>query len=115
MAEGFARAYGSDVMTPQSAGLAPAQIIAPLTYKVMLEKNITLAQNYPKSLDGSIIHNSDALVNMSGQQLMPYGPLRVEEWTVRDPIGEGVEVFREVANQIEHLVMRMILKMRAEQ
>ena len=29
MAEAFARLYGSDVIAPASAGLAPARIIAP--------------------------------------------------------------------------------------
>src|SRR5579871_1009678 len=37
MAEGFARAYGSDVMTPLSAGLSPAPIVAPLTKLTLAE------------------------------------------------------------------------------
>ena len=51
MAEGFARAYGADVLSAQSAGLAPALAVAPLTHKVMLEKNIDLGHIYPKSID----------------------------------------------------------------
>ena len=51
MAEGFARAYGSDVLEAQSAGLAPALARAPLTHQVMLEKNIDLGDFYPKELE----------------------------------------------------------------
>ena len=35
------------------------------------------------------------------------------EWQVRDPIGQKEEVYREVARQIEGLVMRLILELRA--
>ena len=42
MAEGFAKCYGSDVMQAESAGLAPAGIVQPLTKKVMEEKNINI-------------------------------------------------------------------------
>ena len=51
MAEGFARTYGSDVLEAQSAGLAPALAVAPLTHHVMLEKNIDLGDCYPKELE----------------------------------------------------------------
>jgi len=113
MAEGFARTYGSDVLIAQSAGLAPASMIAPLTHKVMREKNIDLAKHYPKGLDHAVSRSCDIVINISGQKLMPFGPVQVEEWIVRDPIGQGEEIFREVANEIEQRVMRLILNMRA--
>ena len=68
MAEGFARTYGSDVLHAQSAGLAPALAVAPLTHHVMLEKNIDLGDCYPKELehvDGAI----DLIINMSGHDV----------------------------------------------
>jgi len=115
MAEGFARTYGSDVLVAQSAGLSPAPMIAPLTHKVMREKNIDLAKHYPKGVDPDVLRASEVLINMSGQKLMPFGPAHVEEWPVRDPMGESEEVFREVANDIEQRVMRLILNLRARQ
>ena len=66
MAEGFAR-YGSDVLVAQSAGLAPALAVVPLTHHVMLEKNIDLGDCYPKELehvDGDV----DLIINMSGHE-----------------------------------------------
>jgi hypothetical protein len=55
----------------------------------------------------------DLIVNMSGYPL-PGSPTPVVEWSVRDPIGQEPEVYREVANEIEGLVMRLILELRAE-
>ena len=113
MAEGFARAYGADVMEPLSAGLYPAAIIAPLTKKVMLEKNIDISAQFPKGLDGvgnGAIHR---VINMSGYSVPTPQGATVEEWKVEDPIGLSEETFRDVANDIEHRVMRLVLSLRA--
>lgn len=113
MAEGFARAYGKDVMVARSAGLAPAMLIAPLTRLVMEEKNILLDDQFPKGLEDLGEWPCDLVVNMSGERLpFPIGG-RVIEWTVRDPMGAREEVYREVRDQIEALVMRLILDLRA--
>ena len=42
MAEGFARAYGSDVMIPASAGFTPASRVAPDTIRAMAEPRISI-------------------------------------------------------------------------
>jgi arsenate reductase (thioredoxin) len=113
MAAGFARAYGSDVLITESAGLAPAMVVASLTGKVMLEKNIDIGEAFPKGLDMLAPNEFDLIVNMSGHMLPPIISAKVEDWSVRDPIGESEEVYREVRDQIEQRVMRLILKMRA--
>ena len=116
MAEGFARAYGKDVMEPHSAGFYPANIISALTIKTMAEKNIGMDLAFPKPLEAAFNTGPfDVIINMSGEKL-PAGVTapKTEEWKVRDPIGEGEDVFRTVANQIEQLVMRLILQLRAQ-
>jgi arsenate reductase (thioredoxin) len=112
MAEGFARTYGSDVMTVQSAGLAPASLVAPLTREVMLEKNIDLGDAFPKSLDLVIANGADLIINMSGQKLPSKSPVEIQDWDVRDPIGQTAKVYREVRDEIEQRVMRLILALR---
>ena len=111
MAEGFARAYGSDVLNAESAGLAPAMAVAPLTHKVMLEKNIDLGHMYPRSLE-EIKGRFDLIVNMSGQRVPKEIKGAVEDWDIQDPIGESEDVYREVRDQIEQRVMRLVLGMR---
>jgi arsenate reductase len=111
MAEGFARAYGSDVMTVQSAGLSPAIAVAPLTHKVMLEKNIDLGGLYPKSLN-MVEGDVDLVINMSGYPVPASIEVPVEEWLVHDPIGDSEDVFRQVRDEIEQRVERLISAMR---
>src|SRR5438105_15415933 len=112
MAEGFAKVYGADVMDVQSAGLAPALSIAPLTHKVMLEKNIDLGNCYPKSLD-MLEDPVDLIINMSGEDIPRNPGVQVEEWQVRDPIGESEEVYRDVGAHVERRVMRLWPALRA--
>ncbi len=112
MAEGFARAYGSDVLDVQSAGLAPAMAVVSLTHHVMLEKNIDLGDCYPKEMyhvEGDV----DLIINMSGHDLPANTAAQVEVWNVRDPIGQSDEVFRQVRDQIEQLVLELIDRVRS--
>jgi arsenate reductase (thioredoxin) len=113
MAEAFARAYGSDILTVRSAGLAPASIVQPLTRKVLTEKNIPSEGQFPKGLESVAADSFDVVVNISGEPL----PARTAahrsiEWRVRDPIGQSESLYRSVADEIEALVMRLILELR---
>jgi arsenate reductase len=112
MAEGFARRYGSDVMTVASAGLAPAPIIQLLTKKVMEEKNINIDEQYPKDLHDLPVGEFDLIVNMSGNKLPPYLHSDVQDWEVEDPIGKSEETYIAVRDLLEHQVMRLILDLR---
>jgi arsenate reductase len=112
MAEAFARAYGSDVMMAESAGLNPATIIAPLTRQILKERNIRIDSHFPKGVDMMMRDTYDLIVNMSGQSLMlPYA--RIVDWRVPDPIGRTDSIYRSVAAQIEGLVMGLILELRS--
>jgi protein-tyrosine-phosphatase len=109
MAAAFANRYGSDIMTAQSAGIAPAINTTPLTRKVMLEKNIDLGDHLPQPLAHVDFKNMDLIVNMSGYKIPGVYAI---EWKVPDPMGRDVATFRSVRDEIEMLVMQMILKMR---
>jgi arsenate reductase (thioredoxin) len=112
MAEAFARAYGGDAMIASSAGLSPASIIAPLTRKVLSDKNIPIGDQYPKGMEMAQREPCDIIVNMSGLPVT-MGAQRVVNWRVQDPIGHEEAVYRNVAAQIEEMVMRLILELRA--
>ncbi|MEQ1886588.1 MAG: hypothetical protein ABL967_16100 [Bryobacteraceae bacterium] len=111
MAEGFAKAYGADILSVRSAGLSPATIIAPLTKQVLGEHNIQIDDHFPKGMEIAMREPVDLVVNMSGHPLHLRG-MRVIEWRVQDPIGLKESVYRAVASQIESLVMRLILDLR---
>jgi arsenate reductase (thioredoxin) len=114
MAEGFARAYGSDVMEPSSAGLSPAPIIQPLTKQVMAAKNISLDEQHAKDLSHIDLRKIDLIVNLSGRPLPAGLPVKVLDWRVEDPIGCDEATYLAVRDQIERLIMGLILELRRE-
>ena len=112
MAEAFAHAYGADVIEARSAGVAPANMIAPLTRQVLAERNVRVDGQFPKGLEIASREAFDIVVNMSGATLrVPCA--RLIEWPVPDPIGLKEEIYRQVAAQIETLTIRLILELRS--
>jgi arsenate reductase len=112
MAEAFARAYGTDILEVHSAGLSPATMIAPLTRQILAERNLNIDGQFPKALDFVKREAFDVAVNMSGHPVTVPNA-RMLTWSVPDPIGQKEAMYRSVASQIEGLVMRLILDLRA--
>ncbi len=113
MAESFAKAYGGDIIDAASAGVSPAPDIAPLTQHIVRQKNFSMDGQFPKGLETITHKPADLIVNMSGIPLT-MGSARTVTWKVQDPIGHQENVFRRVADEIEQLVMRLILELRAQ-
>jgi len=112
MAEGFAKCYGSDVLEAESAGLAPASIVQPMTKKVMEEKNINLDAINPRDLGSIDLKRFDLIVNLSGRKLPVNPGAEVQDWNVEDPIGKDEAVYMAVRDKLEMMVMRLILELR---
>jgi arsenate reductase len=112
MAEGFARTYGSDVLHAQSAGLAPALAVAPLTHHVMMMKSVALGNCYPKQLE-HVQGPIDLVINMSGYDLPADTGAAIEIWDIPDPIGESEIVFCQVRDDIERRVLQLIDRLRS--
>jgi arsenate reductase len=113
MAEGFARTYGSDVMIPASAGLAPASAVAPDTIRAMDEKNIDLRDQFPKSLRQLGRADFDLVINMTGVFLPKEFKGRIVDWEVADPVYMEYTEHCEIRNAIESRVMKLVLELRA--
>jgi arsenate reductase len=114
MAEGFARAYGSDLMIPASVGLAPATAVAPDTIRAMDGKNIDLRDHFPKSLRQLGRAEFDLVINMAGFFLPKEFKWRIVDWEVADPIFMEYAEHCDVRDGIEGKVMKLILELRAE-
>jgi arsenate reductase len=115
MAEGFARAYGSDVLVPASAGLAPATRIAPDTLDAMDEKGIDLRDHFPKSIRHLGRVEFNLVINISGEPLPSTITCPIREWDVEDPVRLKYDDHCAVRDDIERLVMELILELRREQ
>ncbi len=112
MAEGFAHAYGRDIVNARSAGLAPTTSIDADTLQAMRDKNIDISSQFPKQFDPLETDDCDLIVNMSGYDLPGPVSAPVREWTIKDPYRLRPEIYEQVCNAIEHEVMRLILELR---
>ena len=115
MAEGFAHAYGKDVMAAESSGLSPAQSVARGTVRTMAEKNIDISAQFPKAYAPALAAEFDLIINMSGFALPGELTDRTRDWDVLDPIGQSAEIYRHVCDEIEVLVMDLINEFRRKQ
>ena len=111
MAEGFAKAYGSDVMRASSAGLLPARHVLSTARMVMDEKSISLQGAVPKSLAQFALDEFDLIVNMSGHAL-PKTTSPVVKVLVRDPNGKDETVHRHVRDRVEAVVEDLVHMLR---
>ena len=112
MAEGFARALGSDVMIPASVGLAPALAVAPSTIWAMEERSIDLRDHFPKSLRHLGRADFDLVINMTGFFLPKEFTGRIVDWEVADPVFMEYAEHCEVRDAIEQLVIKLVLELR---
>jgi arsenate reductase (thioredoxin) len=112
MAEAFARAYGSDVMVPSSAGVSPGANPSKDVCAVLEEKNIQAGDHAPRNFHDLNPQRYDLIVNLSGTSLPLYVGTPVETWTVKDPYGGTLEEYRRARDEIEMAVMRLILRIR---
>jgi arsenate reductase (thioredoxin) len=112
MAEGFARAYGDDVLVAASAGVAPAISVAPDSIRAMEEKNIDIRDHFPKSLRHLGRAEFDIVINMSGMFLPETLAGRTVDWEVADPVFMDYSEHCEVRDDIEQRVMKLVLELR---
>ena len=112
MAEGFAVAYGSDVLVPASAGLAPANSVHSVTRRAMMEKNIDLKDHFPKALRHLSRAQFDVVINMSGSFLPGPPQGQIVDWDIDDPVYMDYEEHCQIRDEIERRVMGLILELR---
>jgi arsenate reductase (thioredoxin) len=111
MAEGFARAYGLDVMEPVSAGLMPGTMVDPVSIRLMTERGIDISGQFPKEIRLAAHKGLDLAINMSGYPAPNMG-VPVREWQVRDPHMLPEKIHRGVRDEIENLVMALVMELR---
>jgi protein-tyrosine-phosphatase len=111
MAEAFAKKYGKDKFIASSAGNKPAGKVNPVVVEVLKEKGIDISTNKPKLLTFQMAQDSDLIVTMgcNDQGICP-GPFfkPTIDWKLEDPKGKPIEKVREIRDNIERLVQKLI-------
>jgi protein-tyrosine-phosphatase len=111
MAEAFAKTYGKGKVEATSAGTVPAEEVNPVVVQVMREKGIDLSGNKPKLVTNQMVQEADMIIVMgcSAQGFCP-APLlnKVVDWGIEDPKGKPLEKVREIRDEIERKVKKLI-------
>ena len=98
MAEGLARAMGGDAVEAASAGTMRAQQVASKAVEVMAELGIDISGQRPIGLTKEMIDSADRAFTMGcdARDMCPVVWLEdVVDWELEDPMGKGVEKYRE--------------------
>lgn len=115
MAEAFAKEHGGEDIEALSAGTMPAKNVYPEVVQVMNEKGINLSANKPKMLDLRMAEDADVIVSMGCtlEGLCP-APLlkKAIDWGLEDPKGKPTEKVREIRDQIERNVVKLVSELR---
>lgn len=108
MAEGFARSIGGASLEVWSAGFAPSGRVSALAIDVMRERGIDISSQHSKGIDEVPVAEMDWIISLGEVSArVAAGPQfagRLEDWHVRDPIGDTEEIYREVRDDIERQV-----------
>jgi arsenate reductase len=112
MAEGFANYYGKGWLGASSAGIHPAGFISKEAAVVMAEKGIDLSICRSKGLSAIPLERMDWIVTLDPalvHSVKTAAPrTQLLHWFLADPIGESLDFFRNVRDQIEIKVLDLL-------
>lgn len=116
MAEAFANHYGKGKLVASSAGVMLAESINPVVVEAMKEKGIDISMNKPKLLTAKMAEESDKIITMgcSVEKFCPAPLLKnVIDWGLEDPKGKPIEKVRQIRNEIEKRVLKLISELQS--
>lgn len=111
MASAFAQYHAGDKIEVESAGSLPAQEIDPVMKEVMREKGIDMAYRKPKSIEETADFGSpDLIISMGCKEACSTLPgVSTEDWNLPDPSGKPIASMRQVRDDIEERVKKLMV------
>lgn len=93
----------------RSAGSEPVDTVNPTVLDALAERGIPLSAPYPKPLTHSAVQAADVIVTMGCGDACPVFPgKRYEDWGVADPDGQPLDVVRDIRDDIQQRVTRLL-------
>jgi arsenate reductase len=118
MAEGFFRKYAPSLYKGISAGTKPVSQINPLAVEVMKEVGIDISNQKSKDITEDMMRNSAYIVNMGCMEKESCPTLflhNLVDWHVEDPKGKSIEKVREIRDEIEQRVKKLVGNLQTKQ
>ena len=112
MAEAFAKRLGEGIIEAESAGTRPARKLNESVIEVMSEIGYDLGDQYPKMLTLDMLKSADRVISMgcgvNTEAVCPATLVPTEDWDLEDPERRPIEKVREITDEIERRVKRLI-------
>ncbi len=112
MAEGYARAWGGDVMEASSAGTAALGHVSPEVIEVMKEDGVDISGQKSRQITREMVEEADLVVALGGCPESYFPDLledKLVHWTTPDPFGQSIVQSRKVRNLIKTRVMDLTI------
>ena len=95
-----------------SAGTTPAEQVHLEVIAVMEQLGIDLSDRTPRLLTRDLAEQADLIVTMGCGDQCPYIPgKRYLEWDLTDPKDQPIENIKEIRDQIDHHIQRLIAEL----
>ncbi len=110
MAEAFFNLLTKGKARGFSAGTQPATKVNPVVVTVMGEIGIDISNKIPKLLTLEMLEGMERVITMGcgADNVCPATFVPTEDWQLDDPEGKPLESVREIRNEIERRVKRLI-------
>jgi arsenate reductase len=95
-----------------SAGTDAAKSIKQEAIEVMREKGLDISKQQPKTLTLEMTLKAHKIYTMGCVKTCPLTPPeKTEDWELEDPAGKPIEKFREVRDEIERRIRKLIAEL----
>ena len=112
MALGFFRALAGDRATAWSGGSEPADQVNPVAVAAMAEVGIDISGAQPQRWTVDGLRTADVVITMGCGDTCPVLPgVRVEDWPLDDPAGQGIEAVRPIRDEIRARVEKLLAEL----
>lgn len=110
MAEAFLNKLAPGRARATSAGTHPAEAIDPTVVEVMREVDIDISHQKPKKLTPEMMARADRVITMGCgvEEVCPATFVETEDWNIDAPKGEPVEKVRQIREQIQVRVRKLL-------
>jgi len=110
MAEAFFNHYAAGKAEAFSAGTRPASHVDRTVAQAMRELGIDISYKRPKVLTSEMLDSADRVVTMGCgvEGVCPAAFVPSEDWQLEDPEGKPIEKVREIRDEIEAKVKKLI-------
>jgi protein-tyrosine-phosphatase len=112
MAAGWLRHLSGDAVEVFSGGSEPASDVNEGVIAAMAEMGIDISTEFPRPWTDEVVRAADVVVTMGCGDACPVYPgKRYEDWELADPAGQPMELVREVRDDIERRVRRLMAEL----